>query len=329
MAATITKKPGQKQSLPFKRANSFQADPKDLYLETTPGKRFYSARSVMPYDEVHVVGMLSHGVEKAVLVCVVDQKAVVIDGRRRIVNAREANRRREVEGLAPILVLVKVVKGNELRLLEKTILTNAHRKQNDPVEEAELMQQQRDLGVEPESIAAFWGYGERTVLDRLKLLDLAPGVIAAVRHERLAAQKALKWHGLSWAEQRKALKGAPGKGVRAKAVRRPTRKKLDAVRAHGAVPIAIKAVLKWVAGEITDLEAMDQVPGLLDALGDPGLATALDGKSKSMSPPPKPKRGDPCPKCAGRLACPPTSGCHGSRVVVGKAKAGKKKKAKA
>jgi hypothetical protein len=113
MTATLKKK--SKQALPFKRANTFLADPEAVYLETEPKKKFYSARSVLPYDEEQVVVMLDHGVELEILVVRHEDKAVVVDGRRRTVNLREANRRRAKDGLPPILLRVKVVKARASR----------------------------------------------------------------------------------------------------------------------------------------------------------------------------------------------------------------------
>jgi len=257
-----------KQALPFKRGPSgYWADPDDLHLELDPERKHYDPRGSLPPDEAQVKFMLLHGVELPICVEAIGDQFVVVDGRRRVVNAREVKRRQLEEGVPAeraIMVPVKKVRG---RTDEKRVFLNEHRRAVDPVEQARGMQRFLDQGQNEEDVADLFNVTVKTVQNRLKLLDLVPEVQAAVSKGELASTKAMKLAGKSEEKQRAALNGKPApKTPRGTRPKRPARK----IAMKAAMSKHLKdreaAVLLWALGEITTEEAVKKVPALKKAM---------------------------------------------------------------
>lgn len=253
-----------KQALPFKRRSSYLADPADLYMEEDPGKRHYDPRVHNPPNERDVRWIMKHGVQKAVLVSKEGDRVVVIDGRQRVINALEANRRLEEQGVDPIMIPVAPKRGDAVTLFQIRVICNKHRKDDDPVTEAYTMQQYLDMGHNEEDCADLWGVTKQTVKNRLYLLELAPEVQKAVVEGKITVTRALKLRNLSFEDQVEALSRKP----RARKSRRPSKKKVRHVlSANGALPTPVRAAIQWANGEIDDAEATRQIKGFKKALG--------------------------------------------------------------
>lgn len=260
-----TKKRKSRTAFAAKRGpDTYRMDPEDLCLETTPGKKHYDRRVHYPPEEKIVLGIMRRGVREHVLVEKCEGKAVVIDGRQRVTNAREANRRLRMKGLPTKLVPVSTEKGDPLTLFEITVITNEHRRPEDPVTQAFKMQQYIDMDQNQADAAELWGCTKRTVQNRLHLLELAPEVQEAVVVGTLPAHKAILWRDLSFADQIKQLNKKPAQRVVKK---RPSAKKVQAVLAsNGKLPEPVRAAIQWLQGDLTDEDACRKIKGLKKAL---------------------------------------------------------------
>lgn len=265
--ATATKTAKKKSRTTFdeKRGpDTYRMDPENVYLETTPGKKHYDRRVHFPPEEKIVLGIMRRGVKEHVLVEKCEGLAVVVDGRQRVTNAREANRRLREKGLPTKLIPVSTEKGDPLELFEIAVIVNEHRRPEDPISQAQKMQQYIDMGKDQADASELWGVTKRTIQNRLHLLELAPEVQQAVLDDKVPAHKAIVWRDLSFADQIKQLNKKPAK----KAVKkRPSTKKVQAVLAsNGKLPAPVKAAILWVQGDLTDEDACRKIKGLKKAL---------------------------------------------------------------
>ncbi len=265
MAKTTTGK--KSRALPFKRRDGHLAFPEDLYLEKVEGQQHYDPRVHLPYVERDVQGILKHGVLEDVLVERQGDRVVVVDGRQRVINALEANRRLVKKGLPKIMVPVSPKRGTVDALFEISVICNEHRRPDDPVTQAFKIQQYLNLGRNEDDCAVLWGCTKKTVQNRLKLLALCAPVREAVTAGTLKVSKALRMVNLSFADQKRALAPRP---PAPKAPRRPSAKKVNLVlSANGALPAPARAAIRWVRGEITDQEAVALIKGLGSVLTQP------------------------------------------------------------
>ena len=254
----------KKQALPFKRRSSYLAFPEDLYMEKEEGKKHYDPRVHKKFVERDVKWILTHGVQNAVLVTKEGDRIVVVDGRQRVINATEANRRLVAEGVERIMIPVAPKRGGAVTLFQIRVICNQHRQPDGPVTEAFTMQQYLDMGHNEEDCAELWGCTTRTVRNRLCLLELCPEVQRAVTEGKITVSRAIKLRNFSFEDQKRALEK---RQTRALLARRPAKKKVRQVlSANGSLPPPVRAAIQWANGEITDEQAATKIKGFKLAL---------------------------------------------------------------
>lgn len=237
----------------IRRGNIFFMDPDDLHLETDPAKKHYDANALLPFEEHVVAKMLEHGVKLTVLVEKLGDLVVVVDGNKRVTNAREAKRRQLAAGVPEgktIMVPVRVERGSDVKLFEAKVIANEHRRPDSPITQAHKMQHYLDMGHSPEEAAGLFGVGPKTLERRLQLLELAPEVQAAVAAGTLTEGAARRLRGLPF-DRQVARMNAP-KEPRPK---RPGKKKVQAALESLYVPEEFKRAVRWLRGELSDEEA--------------------------------------------------------------------------
>nr|WP_302055575.1 ParB N-terminal domain-containing protein [Burkholderia multivorans] len=179
-----------------------------MTLITDPDHPLFDRRALLPYDEAMVRNIRHRGVLETILVHKDPEtgEVVVVDGRRRVIAAREANRRLRDEGLAPIMVPALPKRGKQAELAGMMVATNEHREHDSPINRAEKMQRLRDLGYDDEQIAAEFRVEPPTVAASLRLLDCTAAVRDALEADQITVSHALKLAKLSPDEQREKVK---------------------------------------------------------------------------------------------------------------------------
>lgn len=131
-------------------------------------------------------------------------KVVIVAGRGRTRQLREANKRRVRDGLAPWFLPVKIVMGDARKMLVLKHGENSHRREQSPFVRA---QQAYELSQQfPEDQAAtIMGLGVKQFRDVLKLLSLGPAAKKAVMEDKLKPTAAIVLAELSEAEQAEQL----------------------------------------------------------------------------------------------------------------------------
>ncbi|MDN7419543.1 ParB/RepB/Spo0J family partition protein [Burkholderia dolosa] len=190
------------------KSNVLFFDPDTLTLITDPAHPLFDRRALLPYDEAMVRNIRHRGVLETILVHKDPEtgEVIVVDGRRRVIAAREANRRLRDEGLAPIMVPALPKRGKQAELAGMMVATNEHREHDSPINRAEKMQRLRDLGYDDEQIAAEFRVEPPTVAASLRLLDCTAAVRDALEADQITVSHALKLAKLSPDEQREKVK---------------------------------------------------------------------------------------------------------------------------
>lgn len=190
------------------KSNVLFFDPDTLTLITDPAHPLFDRRALLPYDEAMVRNIRHRGVLETILVHKDPEtgEVVVVDGRRRVIAAREANRRLRDEGLAPIMVPALPKRGKQAELAGMMVATNEHREHDSPINRAEKMQRLRDLGYDDEQIAAEFRVEPQTVAASLRLLDCTAAVRDALEADQITVSHALKLAKLPPEQQREKLK---------------------------------------------------------------------------------------------------------------------------
>jgi len=255
-------------ALPFKSRKGFSCYPEELYMERQEGRKHYDPRVHLPFVERDVVWIMTPGIGVLQAVTVTkdeEGRVVVLDGRQRVTNSLEANRRLVKAGLPPLQIPVVAKRGNPDALFQIRVITNQHRQPDDPVTEAHTMSQYRSMGYDEDDCATLWGYTTRTIRNRLYLLQLCREVQRAVIEGKITVTRAIRLRDLGRAEQIEALHKKP----EAKKKRRPSPKRVKTVLAsNGSLEASVRAAIQWTNGEITDKQAEKKIPGFKKALAE-------------------------------------------------------------
>ena len=157
-----------------------------------------------PLIEADVQFTYEHGVIQPVSCKRDGKRLLVVFGRGRTRQLREANKRRVADGLAPWFLPVQIVQGDATKMIALKHGENSHRREQNPMARAraayELAQQMPE-----EKAAVVMGLGIAQFRNIIKLLDLAPAVAKAVTKGELSASAASEMTGLSEAEQNEKL----------------------------------------------------------------------------------------------------------------------------
>jgi ParB family chromosome partitioning protein len=172
------------------KSDSFWFDPEELILITDPGQAGYDPRATLPPDPALVASIIAYGVLVPVLVR--PGSPIVVDGRRRTIAAREANRQIKEAGGQPVRIKCIVSDGSEARAEAAAAICNEMRLDDNEDAKAERASRLRAHGYGPEEIALIFGVQPPTVKRWLKLADAPPEIRAAVRERKVSARAAAK-----------------------------------------------------------------------------------------------------------------------------------------
>jgi ParB family chromosome partitioning protein len=238
------------------RLNGFFLDPDEIVLvggngpndvpKTAELAHLYDKRVHDKPDEGMVRNMMVYGVIEAVKVQKIvsddgENRAYVIDGRGRVIAAREANVRLRREGKEPILVPIVLKTGDPSKLFGILISANENRRDDTPIAKAEKIAQFMDMGRDEEAAANAYGITVANVRQLLKLLDLAPKVQTMIKKGTLSASAATQLVKLPHAEQVTKAEEVIASGVK------PTARNISRSTGNRPVTPSKRVVQKLVA----------------------------------------------------------------------------------
>lgn len=270
--------------------------PEKLTIVTDQAHPLYDERHKLPFDEATVKNMMAFGVLEPIIVTRDTESGavLVVDGRQRVKNATEANRRLDEQGRPLLLVPATTRKGDDsATLMGVMVATNELRQADPPLVRAAKMQRMKNLGQDDEAVAVAFGCTAKTVEATLCLLDCSKPVQKAVEGGFIGITDAKYLSRLTPDQQRakveeivKAVVGKEGH-ARAKAKRDAltTKDKLAAPKTKGRKEIAAKLkeisecgpleaaerkgwreALEWVLGTLAEPEKDTLTRDLVDDL---------------------------------------------------------------
>lgn len=291
-----------KTAIDAPRFDAYWIAPEKLKLILDKASPFYQSRAEEPPDAGLVLSMKRGGflANQAISVFKDGPDLCVLDGRRRTTAAVEANRQLVAENREPLRVAVILKKGTEGELYAVQAAANENRSDVSDVERAKEISKLMAYGKTVEEAGEVLGFNKAKAQRILALLDCAVPVQRAVEAKQIPATAAVKLAKLDRKEQvvelEKLIAESGGERVRgarvAKAVRkatgaaalaeRPSRKAIQAMLDHKALPDAAKAALRWALdgsiGGCIEAAINAEVIGALPPLGEPEVTVDDDPK---------------------------------------------------
>ena len=185
-----------------KRANVFQFDPNDLIIigldtKDGPEHELWDERIKLPLEESMVQNIMALGVKETVTVRRGPKGYEVVNGRRRVLHSREANKRLKKQGEPLVKVPALVETGDENHMEKLTISLNEIRKDDDTLTKAEkcIRLLQRN-GRDYKEAALVFGVSVAAIKQWEKIAELTPKVKKAVAAGEISASAAAELHGL-------------------------------------------------------------------------------------------------------------------------------------
>lgn len=199
----------KKTTFDAKRGTLFNFDPENLVVigvdtDDGPEHELWDERINLPLEETMILSMMNVGVLEVVIV----RKSAngtpeVVNGRRRVLHAREANKRLKKAGDLDSLVSVpaKVERGDEDHMFHVMVATNEIRKDDDVLVKAAKCARMLSRNPDVAQAALAFGVSKTTISNWRKLVELPPQVKKAVSAGVLSTSAASKLHGMPREEQ--------------------------------------------------------------------------------------------------------------------------------
>ncbi|KAA0888798.1 ParB/RepB/Spo0J family partition protein [Oryzomonas rubra] len=251
-----------KTAVEASRTNAWLIEPDRLVLITDPGHPLYDPRVDLPLDEALVRNIMVNGVIEPIIITKEGDDLVVVDGRQRTKNAREANRRLVEQGKEPIKAVCMIRRGDDSSLFGVLISANENRQDDTPLGRADKLNRYLNMGRSEEEACIAFGVSMPTIKTWLAMLTLADPVKKAIEHGTISASAAVKLADLPKPKQEAALKELTESGVKTSgrnvervvkggapaAPRLKSRKDIEAKLAEMPVEWNGVDALRWVLG---------------------------------------------------------------------------------
>jgi ParB family chromosome partitioning protein len=179
-------------------------DPDDLVIVTDPNHALFDRRALVPFEEPMVLNIMVEGVHQSITVTkdVETGQTIVVDGRRRVINAREANRRLREAGKDVRRVPAIPRRDGIAALTSVMVSTNEIRRADSPMNRAEKMAVMRSQGRTNEEIALSFGMEPSSIDGQFRLLECCADVRDALERDEITVTHALRLSKLEPALQR-------------------------------------------------------------------------------------------------------------------------------
>lgn len=283
------------------RGSLFNMDPNELTiigLDTKDGPEhvLWDERIKLPLDEAMVLNIMAHGVREPVIVSVTregDKKiAAVVDGRRRVMHAREANRRLAKEG--DKIVRVPVIGERDMSERDMSFLSaslNEIRLDDPGMVKVAKASRMKARGYTISEIAVSFGVDPQTVSMWLGVNGLSDATKRAITKGDITMTAASKLAGLAPDKQKEALEelmaeAANGQKPTAVAAKAKAKSKKRGVEVNQP---PTRRALRRVVDNGAEVLSEDFLAGVRFAMGDLS-PKSIKGLTALMEKPAKPAK---------------------------------------
>jgi len=196
-------------------------------LDTRDGEEhpLWDERIALPIDDAMVLSIMAIGVRVPVEVLVRADRFVVVDGRQRTRNAREANKRLAALHEVPLTVPIIATQGSrlseEMASLIATTLNELRSGDPFPVR-ARRAKRLLDRGLEHVQVATAFGIVPSTLDDWMQVLHAHPVILSSIESGEISLKVAIELTHAPLAAQPQALEALIHAPVRPNALRART-----------------------------------------------------------------------------------------------------------
>ena len=169
-----------KSAIEAPRSTYFNVDPDKLFVATDPKHPLYHVRVTWPLKETTIKSIMAKGVMEPIFVRKNGKILEVTDGRRRVLHAREANKRLVAMGSAPLRVPVIIKNESDKEAYKTGVILNGHREEETVSTRAEHANRLRGYGYSDDEIADDLGVTKKSVLNWKRLKELSEAVRKAI-----------------------------------------------------------------------------------------------------------------------------------------------------
>lgn len=190
------------------KTNVLKFEPEKLHLVTDKAHALYDERVHLPLHEPTVLNIMKLGVLEPIIVWKDPETALtcVVEGRQRVKNTLEANKRLRKEGKKPLLVPGVVRRDSPSRLAQVMVSANEIYQPDTPLGRAKKMADALGRGQDEQDLSLTFGVSIPTVRATLALLDVTQAVKDAVEAGVVTVTQARQLGTLPPEEQREKVK---------------------------------------------------------------------------------------------------------------------------
>lgn len=190
------------------KTNVLMFEPENLHLVSDKAHPLYDERIHLPLHEPTVLSIMKLGVLEPIIIWKDPEtgRSCVVEGRQRVKNTLEANKRLREEGKKPLLVPAVVRRGSPFSVAEVMISANEIFQADTPLGRAKKMADALTRGHDEKDLALMFGVGVQTIRATLALLDATQAVKDAVESGDITVTQARQLANLTPAEQREKVK---------------------------------------------------------------------------------------------------------------------------
>lgn len=186
-----------------KRGAQLRFDPDELVIigldtKDGPEHELWDERIKLPLDEAMVLNIMALGVKETVTLRKGPSGYEVVNGRRRVLHAREANKRLKKADEPLVRIPATVEVGDHLHMGKLTISLNEIRRDDDTLTKAEkCMRLLHRNGGDYKDAALTFGVSVAAIKNWTKVAELTPKVKRAVAAGEISASAAAELHGVN------------------------------------------------------------------------------------------------------------------------------------
>ncbi|PXG86134.1 hypothetical protein DMP59_03640 [Klebsiella pneumoniae] len=190
------------------KTNVLTFEPENLHLVTDKTHPLYDERIYLPLHEPTVLNIMDLGVIEPIVVWKDPETGLtcVVEGRQRVKNTLEANKRLRKEGKKPLLIPAVVRRGSPVSMAQAMISANEIFQPDTPLGRAKKMADALSRGHDEKDLALMFGIGIPAVRATLALLDATQAVKDAVEQGAITVTHARQLISLTPEEQREKVK---------------------------------------------------------------------------------------------------------------------------